>query len=339
MKLESIVNIETPDAERITGAGALPVWRDMLHAIVGEGESGKTWLAAHTALAVAKQGRLVVVLDGEMSGPAWRRRLSAMSTDHELDGIHLVHYAEMTSEAAQAGIVIGACESLSRKTEMPVDLIIWDSALSLISRSARSENDNAEVSRVYDSLREIVRVTGAAGLVVDHTTRGSGTLVSRGATAKFNALDISYGMRLVDGDVPSQNAAWSSVVSVEKDRHGMLPGRPDREVVFNPLGNGQLDIGIVELGTATHRLSATNPVTVLVEKIGQLQPAPTSGNDAHRRIGGNRRMVLAAYKQWSETGTTGTDLKVGYRVPVTSTTGTGTGTKFGTGLHAVGEQT
>ena len=175
-------------------------------------------------------------------------------------------------------------------------------------------------------MRDIVRRTGVAGLIVDHTTRGSAALISRGATAKFNALDVSFGVRLADLSVPSPSAQWSSIVSIEKDLHGLLTTRADRAATFTPLAFGTLHVDLVELDASTHRLSGADPQAVVMERLESLDPPPTSGNDAHRRIGGNRRLVLDAYKRWSESGTTGTAPKGGYRVPVSSTANTGTGT-------------
>ncbi|WP_375492001.1 AAA family ATPase [uncultured Jatrophihabitans sp.] len=274
---------------------SIPLHVELLHALVGEGEAGKTWIAVHAVLDVLLREPVanVLVLDGEMNAQTWRRRLIALgATD---DHLAHVHYGEMTDDAASTDLVIATCEALR-----VVSLVVWDSALSMLSRTARSENDNAEVSRVYDRLREIVRRARVAGLIVDHTTRGSSALISRGATAKFNALDISYGVRIADGCVPGPIEPWSSIVSVEKDRHGLLGKRADREAAFFPLSDGRLELSITERDAATHRLSPDNPVTTALAKITALDPAPTSGNDAYKQIGGNRQVCLKAFKLWKE---------------------------------------
>jgi hypothetical protein len=268
----------------------------MLHALVGEGESGKTWLAAHCAQVAAEHGVGVLLIDGEMSGPSWKRRMLALGDLGP--ALDFIAYAEMTDTAADADAIVDTCLRLATDGFPTVELIVWDSALSLLSRTARSENDNAEVSRVYDRLRDIVRRTNAAGLIVDHVTRGSGSLVSRGATAKFNALDVSYGVRLADGSVPNRETTWSSIISVEKDRHGLLPLRTDREASFIPLGQGALQIEVAESSYSSHRLAADNPVTSMVSRIDALDPAPVSANDAAKRIPGTRTVILAAFKQW-----------------------------------------
>jgi hypothetical protein len=219
--------VTTPDVPQLTSRNALPLYRGHLAAIVGPGESGKSWIGCHATLDVAEQDRAVLVLDGEMSAPAWRYRLVALGAADQ----HLtkVHYAEMSAESADIDLIRATVADLG------ITLIVWDSALSLISRIARSENDNAEVSRVYDRLRAIVR-DGPAGLIVDHVAAGSASMISRGATAKFNALDLAYGVKLPEGSIPGPISDWTTTVTVEKDRHGLLANRDDREALFHPLG-------------------------------------------------------------------------------------------------------
>lgn len=278
------------DDNRITSSGALPLWTSQLTALVGEGESGKTWLAAHTVLDVADQNP-VLIFDGEMSARSWRKRLGYLNATPAQLG--RVFYAEMTADSCHVDHVVTACQQHNPA------LIVWDSALSLLSRVCRSENDNSEVSRVYDQLRDIVRRTTAAGLIIDHTPKGSGTMTSRGASAKFNALDVSYGMRLTDGSIPGPLSDWEASISIEKDRHGLLGDRNDRGVLFHPLGAGNLSIDLHTTATSTNRLSGNTKIDLTVQRINQLSPPPTSGNQAHERLGGHRATTLAAFKQWS----------------------------------------
>lgn len=299
----ALADVLPVQAERVTSDAALPLWRGYLHALVGEGESGKTWLAAHAAMDATERGT-VLVLDGEMSAPSWRHRLAVLGA--ERSQLQRVCYVEMTAAAADVETVRGTV------AELGAVLLVWDSALSLISRTAQSENDNAAVSKVYDRLREIVR-GGPAGLIVDHSARGSGSLVSRGATAKFNALDLSYGVRLTEDSIPGPSHEWGAVVSVEKDRHGLTGERRDLAASWLPVGPGRTHLDLVPAASSSHRLSTDNPTRRVLAQIEQLDPPPMSGNEAHRRIGGTRSVVLAAFKQYSQGGTGGTGSIEPYR--------------------------
>ncbi len=296
LRTRALVDVQVLDIPQVTTTAALPMWRGLLHGLVGPAEVGKSFLACHAVLDVART-RPVLVLDGEMSAGTWRRRLEQLGAERA--ELARVHYAEMAGNSADVALVRATV------ADVAACLVVWDSALSLITRTARSENDNAEVGRVFDRLREIVR-DGPAGLVVDHTSLTAASLVSRGASAKFAALDVSYGVRLVDGSVPGPVENWASTVSVEKDRHGVHPRRVDRDVTFIPLGDGMLGVDIIQGATASHRLSAPDAVTVAAARIAALQPPPKSGNDAFQRIGGTRAVALAAFKRYSEGGTGGT---------------------------------
>lgn len=297
-RMSNVVDIRD-QIERVTTAAALPLYRGMLHAVVGEGESGKTWIGAQAALNAAQEMHQVLIIDGEMSAPAWRRRLNALGANSQ--DLQFIGYAEMDARSVEPDVITATLAAMTAGPSWPAaGLLVWDSALSMLSRTAKSENDNAEVSRVYDKLRDVVRRTNAAGLIVDHVTRGSTSLVSRGATAKFNALDISYGVRLAEGCVPSPIEPWSSVITVEKDRHGLLGKRSDREASFFPLSNGALQLDVTERDAGTHRLSADNPVALAQARITALNPPATSANDAHKQIGGNRTAALRAYKLWKD---------------------------------------
>jgi hypothetical protein len=225
-----------------------------------------------------------------MSAPAWRRKLTQLGADQQ--ALIRVHYAELADTSAAVEIMRNTVRAFA------IRLIVWDSALSLISRTARSENDDAEVGRVFDRLRVIIR-DGPAGLIVDHSALSAVSPVSRGASAKFAALDVSYGMRLDDGSIPGPIDNWTSIISVEKDRHSLLGERRDRVATFIPLRDWNLTLDVAEIGSSTHRLSAEHPITAAIAKIAALDPPPVSGNDAFKRLGGKRKIILAAYKEWS----------------------------------------
>lgn len=302
----SLLEAGTLDIERITSDKALPVYRAQLHGAVGPSETGKTTLVAHTGLDVASAGGHVLICDGEMSARAWRRKLQQLgATD---DDLARIFYVEMS------GAVANVMSMRATIAALDLRLVIWDSALSLISRTCRSENDNAEVGRLFDRLRSIV-ADGPAGIIVDHTGHSAATMVSRGASSKFAALDISYGIRLAEGSVPGPLDVWSTIVSVEKDRHGVLATRADREVTYCPLGRGALQLDIAETANATHRLSSTNPVNLTVRRIAELDPPPKSANDAYRRIGGRKATILAAYRAWQDSDSSGQGTGGGSPVP------------------------
>jgi len=277
-------------ADRVTTSSAVPAYSGLLTALVGDGESGKTWLAAHAVLDVVSNGGRALVVDGEMSAPAWRSRLGALgATDADLARVAYL----------DVGALVAASTTRLRVTltEHAVDLFVLDSAAAYLATVAKSENDNSEVAREFGRLRQLVAEhpehPPVAGLIVDHVARGSGSAIPRGATAKLNALDLALGVTL---SAPPSLDGWSAILSTEKDRHGLQPNRCDVEATFRRLGAGALHVDLAETSQQTHRHSELRNAQ-LVEQVRGLDPPATSGNDAFRRLGGNRAAVLAAYRE------------------------------------------
>jgi len=292
LKTVRLSDVQPREAKRITGPKTLPVFAGYLTALVGSGESGKSLLGAHIALDVAESGAVVLLIDGEMSAAEWRDRLADLNAS--AGALAKIHYNEMGSDAADTAILTATVAALGAQ------LIVWDSTLSLIARNAKSENDNAEVSRLLGRLRPLFRA-GVAGLFIDHTAAGAnGPGRARGATAKFNELDVALGVELTPGSIPSREREWSARITVEKDRHGLLPGRYDREATFIPIGlHGALAIDIAELNTVTNRFTRDTALAV-VARIAALDPPPKSANEAFQRLGGHRGTTLDAFKRWKE---------------------------------------
>lgn len=317
--------------------GSIPLWRSMLAALVGPGGSGKSLLAARAMLGALRNGEAVMVLDGEMGVWPWRERLADLGATE--DELARVFHTPMGAEVADVDVLLHAIELLG------VVLVVWDSALAMLCTDGiDSENDNVAVMDTYQRISNVVKHAEIAGLIVDHTAKAGTTLGPRGASAKFNHLDLAYGV--MPGTGPRDKAQpWTVTLSVEKDRHSVLSGSRGFEVTFDggALPNTVTVTGAVDVLRAPRKPESPSPeerVAALARRIAALDPVPTSANKAFAALGGNRREVLAAYRLHEEqttagTGTTSTN-------PVLSTTGTtasegGTGTpplkRAGTGYH------
>jgi len=275
----------------VTTRAALPTFAGMVTGLVGAGESGKSFLALHAAVDVARHGHAALIIDGEMTRTTVCARLRNLgATDDELGRMFYADMADVIlGGQIIAGAVVDTCHALG------VRLVVIDSAAALLSRTARSENDNLEVTRVLDQLRAVVTDAPWGVVLVDHTAKGGLIATPRGASAKFNVLDVQYGVTLTG--IPGTDAEWSVVVTVEKDRHAVMSTRRDREVVFHPLGGRSLSLDVSESAGATNRL-AVDPVARAVTAMDALDPPPKSANDAAARIGGTRAVALSAFAMW-----------------------------------------
>lgn len=261
-----------------------PMFRRRTHALVGHGEACKSLIAGHVAMTTAARGGYVVIYDGEMNADRWRERLENMGARPE----HLARIAYVDMRDPEGWRLIEQAAPLLR-------LVICDSLAKYLARRVQSENDNAAVTKALDPWRVIAN-HGPAVAFVDHAAAGADVMVSRGATAKFNDLDVSYGFKLDGGTAPNRLLPWRVRITVEKDRDGAIGHRNDLIATFTP-NDPELALSWDESTEQTHRL-ASDPIATAVDAIAKLDPPAKSANDAAARIGGTRSVALTAYKRW-----------------------------------------
>lgn len=264
----------------------LPLYQRRTHGLVGKGESCKSLVLGHCALTVAARGGHVILLDGEMSAGRWRERIEAMGARYRPEALDRIAYLSMRDPDA-LGII--------RAVAPAITLIGVDSLAKYLSRQVDNENNNVAVTKAIDPWIALA-AKGPAIAFVDHASASAEVMVSRGATAKFNDLDVSYGFKLDAGTAPNRQFPWRVRVTVEKDRDGLIGHRLDRVITFTP-GIDDLGLAYSEPEGESHRL-AVDPLEAALQKIAALDPPPTSGNDAFRRIGGTRRVALDAFARW-----------------------------------------
>jgi hypothetical protein len=286
---------------RLTSDKALPIFTGVLHVVVGAGESCKSLLATVCALDAVRRGERILVIDSEMSAEVWRQRLTELGAKpDELD--RFLYLPMGTPGALNPGRVVGTCRAFGAR------IVAWDAALSVLSRAgAKSENDNVEVQKTYervllDAIRNDLGIP-VAGVLIDHTSAGGTTAKGRGATAKFNDIDMLYGVSLDEGEEPSLFEPWAFTVTVEKDRYALLDSRLDWHGEWRPLGKRRLAVELWRANVATNRLHRPSSNGRDFEaEIKALHPPPTSGNEAVTRLkaagrGGNRQKILEAFRR------------------------------------------
>jgi hypothetical protein len=272
---------------------SLPLFLRRTHGLVGPGESGKSMLAAHAALTVAARGGRVVILDGEMSAWRWRDRIETMGARSRPELLDLISYVRMGDEdwrllildyAPHASLIV--CDSLSRY---------------LAQAGVQSENANTEVTRAMTYWTQKVAAAGPAVLLLDHTSKEASSMVSRGASAKFNDLDVSYGLQLDGGSIPGRNEPWQSRLTVEKDRDALIGDRLDRVVTFTStltVDGYELEVRWAEPAGQSHRLRGVDREAAIHAKLDALNPPPLTPTEALNRLGGKRQTLWDAFKTW-----------------------------------------
>lgn len=212
---------ETPSILRRADGAAL-FYRGQVNGLIGESESGKTWLAFEAVRQVLDDGGTVQLYDFEDSKGGAISRLKALSVSREMvrDGLKYINPDEpvMTAAAPQAWADLAA-----NLDERP-DLIVVDGYNAAMSSQGLSMDSNDDVTRFVQLLRKMA-ACGAAVVTVDHVPKNpDGRLKGGiGAQAKRSGMTGATVRVEVDGDAyPTPGKTGFLRLSVDKDRRGKV---------------------------------------------------------------------------------------------------------------------
>ena len=189
-----------------------------VNGIIGESESGKSWIALLAITQALEQGQRVLILDFEDSPASVHRRLVNLGVTPDL--LLLVHYAD-----PDESLTIAAKTDLGEALQNIFGVVLVDgvnAALALLGYDLNSNTDATLFSTVL--LRPIAR-TGACVITVDHVPknpelRGKGGI---GAQAKRAMIDgCQLNAEVLEAFGKGQNGTIK--LTVDKDRNGHVRG-------------------------------------------------------------------------------------------------------------------
>lgn len=205
-----------PTILRRTDGKAL-FYRGRVNGILGEAESGKTWIALAAVAETLTDGGTVVYLDFEDTAAGTLGRLRKLDVDaSHLENLHYISPDENLGEIARAAM-LGAIHQLNP------DLIIVDgynAGMTILGLDINSNNDaTLFATRILRPLAD----TGAAVTYIDHVpknkeTRGKGGI---GAQAK-RAMTTGACITVTVIEHPAPGATGKLRISVDKDRPGRV---------------------------------------------------------------------------------------------------------------------
>jgi hypothetical protein len=226
-----------------------------VNGIIGESESGKTWLALAAALQAVRHGQRVIIIDFEdtRGGVLGRLRLLGMTDAH----LALVDYIG-PDEALHPDARNDLEETLLRRGASLVIIDGFNAAMTLLGLEV---NSNSDATAFAQQLLKPIAATGAAVVYVDHVAknkdaRGKGGI---GAQAK-RAMTTGCTLTVDVVEQPARGVVGKLSLKVDKDR----PGRV-REV---SAGSRHVGVAIID-GTG-------EPLTVKIEA-PDLRPAEERG--------------------------------------------------------------
>lgn len=281
-----------------------------VNALIGEPESGKTWVALAAAadtLLPRHDGGRVLVIDIDHGGAAsTRARLESLGVPRDiLNDPARFRYAAPEEPGEISGMAADA------QIWQP-HLVVVDSVGELVPMYGQKSNDADGYTIVHRAALTPFAVAGAAVLAIDHTAKNpiSAAYGAGGTMAKKRAIDgAMYRCSVVSPFAPGLGGR--AELTLLKDRHGKVRERRqvagEREVLAAKF---VLSVPAISPGNVQARFYAPDPgerasakangsdVAELVTRIAELDPPPRSANDACTRLGGNRALLLDAYKMW-----------------------------------------
>ena len=189
------------------------------HVIMGETETGKTWLALFAACQEMALGHHVMLLDYEDTAEMAVERLVTLGASGDDVLAHFSYYESPppVSELSQE-LIRARCAEHGEPT-----LVILDGVTEAMSALGLDPERGTDVANFYGAMPLWFAGTGAAVVMLDHvvkntTTRGRW---ATGSQHKISGLTgAAYGMEIVGNKTFGRGRTGLAKVSVSKDRPG-----------------------------------------------------------------------------------------------------------------------
>ena len=182
--------------------------------IIAASKEGKSWLALDIALSVATGSRWlkrfnttqsrVLYVDNELHPETLTSRLNSVVWKRSLDPGE-VEQQLIASPLRGFGLTISGLERLLTQLEVnPPGLIVLDAFYRFMPEGT-SENDNAHIMLIYNTLDRYARDHGCAFIIIHHSSKGNQTQkavtdVGSGASSMSRAADTHMVIRPHDND-------------------------------------------------------------------------------------------------------------------------------------------
>lgn len=205
--------------------GAWLLYAGKVHAISGEPESGKGWLALAACAEQLGTGAPVTYLDFEDSPNTMVGRLLALGVEPHVIAERFAYVRPDEALTAEGRIDLDAV------TANAPTLIVLDGVTEAMTMHGLAIEDNADVARWQHLLPRPLAATGAAVIEVDHVVkaRDNRQRYQIGAQQKLAGIFVSYGLEVIEPFGRGRDGLVK--VAVYKDRGGYVRQLGDGKTV------------------------------------------------------------------------------------------------------------
>lgn len=290
---------EEPEPEFLErGDGKRLFYAGKVNGILGESESGKTWLALLAVLQTLRDGRPVLYLDFEDTAGGIVSRLRSLGAqDEELGRLTYVGPDESLSALAAADLA----ETLATTGPALIILDGFNAAMALLGLKI---NDNDDATKFSQDLLKKLSGSGAAVIYVDHVpkdkeNRGKGGIGAQAKRAMTTGCAI-----LADVVMPFGRGMTGKLkLTVDKDRPGFV-----RAVSSQAKNAGVAVLTSSEDGSVSIQIDAPDlrpreerepfRPTIVMERVCQYMASVTGGQLSsaaiEREVSGDNNVIRQA---------------------------------------------
>lgn len=274
--------------------------------LFGDPESGKSWLCLACVVEGLNAGRKVLIIDLDHNGaPATVRRLLDLGAKPEaLRNPDCFRYCEPEDRAELRHVI-------DDSTTWRPAVAIVDSVGELLPMYGASSNSSDDFTNAHQYVLKPLARAGAAVIAVDHLAKNpdSRAVGPGGTAAKRRAIGgVSLRMRVKTPFTPGHGG--SATLVINKDRHGGLRKHcpvGDREPVAGTFrllafADGVLEWAIYPPADGERNDDESAPAED-VRAVAELDPPPTTVEDARERLGWRKQRAVKALRAWREQAT------------------------------------
>lgn len=283
----------------VRGDGAGLAYRGKINGLIGESESGKTWVALHAAHQHAAGGGHVLILDFEDTPSTTHTRLVALGcTDETLSRIA---YANPD----QGLDVLASADLTEHRDHARPSLVVIDGVNAAMTLMGLDLNSNTDATLFHTRLLKPMTAAGAGVLTVDHVPKNAEQRGKGGIGAQAKRAMISGSSIRVEVSEPfGKGQSGKLKLWVDKDRPGHVRGHS---------GNGKYagtftlesNMNGIRAEINPPNLDPTEPwrPTVMMGRISRLlQAGPMSVRGIREAIDGRAETVREALQRLVDDG-------------------------------------
>lgn len=289
-----------PPPTVLTRTDGQPLWYSgKINGLIGESESGKTWVALVGVVQELEKGNRVLYLDFEDAAPGIVSRLKALGapTDALRRCLDYCDPAESLHAAATGDLG----ELLRERTYSLIVIDGFNAAMTLLGLDLMS---NTDVTKFFQMLLRPLAKTGAAVAYIDHIGKNAADDSKGGIGAQAKrAMTTGCVVKVKVGDPFGRGMTGRLGLIVDKDRAGHVRGSSSHgrgagmAELVSDLSDGSVTVTLQAPDMVSPKQRQDSRQMMLMEEISAwlaTGPARTSKNEIRKAVEGKNEDVEAA---------------------------------------------